>query len=39
MNLNELSSRTGVPEEQLKNFLELWVKEGMLKSEDNIYFV
>jgi hypothetical protein len=39
MNLKELSSRTGVPEEQLKNFLELWIKEGMLKSEDNIYFV
>lgn len=39
MNLKELSSRTGVPEEQLKNFLELWIKEGMLKSQDELYFV
>ena len=38
MTAEALSKRTGVPAEQLKHFLDLWVKEGSLKAEGELYF-
>jgi len=37
MGVSDLSSKVGIPEPQLENFLEAMMKEGWIKKDNNIY--
>ena len=39
LKIEDISRRVGISEEQLKPFLELWVKEGFIKRENDLYYV
>ncbi|MEM0231254.1 MAG: hypothetical protein QXW00_00540 [Candidatus Woesearchaeota archaeon] len=39
MKINEISRMVGISEEQLKPFLDIWIKEGFIKCDNDLYYV